>query len=271
MKLRAIIEFTFREGLARKTIIAFATISTLALLVQILLVLLVPDTVEVGAAGATQQVRLTGSQETIGQIQALATGLITFMATILAVFATASILPRTMEKGAIDLLLSKPVSRGSILLGTTLGAVLIVLVNVGYYIAGSWVIVGVWSGYWNWGFLGAVLPITYMFLVLYSAMMVLSIATRSSALSMIVVYAFVFLVDPILENRKVLAELMGNDTIKTVMDFFYYPLPKPDAISKVSTSMVLHLDISWEPLWTSGLFACAMFALAWWLFSKKDF
>jgi ABC-2 type transport system permease protein len=271
MKLRAIIGFTFREGLARKTIIAFATISTLALLAQVLLALLMPGTINVGGEGAAQQVNITGSQEVIGQLQAVALGLITFVATILAVFATASILPRIMEKGAIDLLLSKPVSRGSILIGTTLGAVLIVFANVGYYIGGSWIIVGLWSGYWNWGFLGAVLPITYMFLVLYSAMMVLSIATRSSALSMIVIYAHVFLVDPVLERRQTLAELTGNDTVKTVMDFFYYPLPKPDAISKVSTSMVLHLDIPWEPLWTSGLFACAMFALAWWMFSKKDF
>ncbi len=271
MKLWAIIGFTFREGLARKTIISFAAISTFFLLIGVAVAVFAPDSINVTAQGKQQSVNFSTMHEVVGQMQAMLTGFITFIALVLAVFATASILPHAMEKGSIDLLLSKPVSRGTILLGTTIGAALIVAANVGYYIAGMWIISGIRTGYWNWGFLGVVLPITFTFLVLYSAMMVMSIASRSSALSIIIVYGFVFLIGPILENRQVIADLVGNDTVKTVLDFFYYPLPKPDALSKVSTSMVLHLDILWEPIWTSALFACAMFTLAWWMFKKKDF
>ncbi len=271
MKLRAIIGYTFREGLARKTIIGFAAISTFFLLIGVAVAIFAPDTINMGPKGQQQAVNFSNTHQIVGQLQAMLTGFITFIALLLAVFATASILPRTMEKGAIDLLLSKPVGRGTILLGTTLGAILIVAANIAYYIGGMWIISGIRTGYWNWGFLGAVLPITFMFLVLYSIMMVLSIASRSSALSMIIVYVYVFLVSPILENRAAIAQLAGNDTIKTVLDFFYYPLPKPDAISEIGTAMVLHMSFSWEPVWTSALFACAMFGLGYWMFSKKDF
>jgi ABC-type transport system involved in multi-copper enzyme maturation permease subunit len=271
MKIWAIIAFTFREGLARKTIIGFAAISTLFLFIAMLVALFMPDSFNFSAEGQSHEMNIVQMHDVVGQLQAMLMGFITFIALILAVFATASILPRTMEKGNIDLLLSKPVSRGMILTGTTLGAMLIVAANVGYYIVGMWLITGLRTAYWNWSFLTAILPVVFLFFVLYSVIMLLNIATRSSALSMIVVYVHVFLVDPILENREMIAELTGMEKIKTVLDFFYYPLPKPDAISKISTAVVLGMDFSWTPIWTSAVFAIAMFALAAWLFRRKDF
>jgi hypothetical protein len=75
MKLRAIIGFTFREGLARKTIIGFAAISTLfLLLVQIRCghcSFRTPS--RSGPRAPQQQVRLSGSQhgdQFVGQMQA---------------------------------------------------------------------------------------------------------------------------------------------------------------------------------------------------------
>jgi len=270
MKLWAIITFTFREGLARKTIIAFAAISTFFLIIATLAALLVPSTMELGTQEQQQTLDLN-SWEVVATLQSGLTGFITFVALVLAVFATAGILPRAMEKGSIDLLLSKPVSRGSILLGTTIGAVLIVAANVGYFVIGMWIISGLRSGYWNWGFLAVVLPISWTFLVLYTPMMTLSILSRGSALSITLVYVFVFLISPILESRAIIAEAFSNSTVKTALDVLYYPLPKPDAMSSISKALVQHQHFSWVPVWTDALFAVAMASLALWLFKRKDF
>ena len=271
MKLWAIITYTFREGLARKTIIGFAAISTFFLLIGVVAALLIPTTIETGQGATAATVDITADPTVVWRVQAALTGFINFAALVLSIFATASILPNTMEKGHIDLLLSKPVSRGELLLGKSLGSLLIVLVNVAYFIIGMWMITGIRTGVWNASFLGVSLAITYTFLVLFAPMLVIGIASRSSALTIILLYVFIFLVSPILEAREAIAQLAGSDTVKTVLDLLYYPLPKPDALGAFSQSLVMHMEVNLMPLWTSGLFAVAMFALAAWLFHRKDF
>ncbi len=272
MKLWAIIEYTFREGLARKTIIGFAVISTLFLLLGVVAALVIPTTFEMGDAqtGKTT-IDITRNATVVWQVQAGLTGFINFAALVLSIFATAGILPSTMEKGSIDLLLSKPVSRLEILLGKFLGSMLIVLANVAYFIVGMWLIVGLRTGEWNAGFLAVTLSITYTFMILYAPMLVIGISSRSSALTIIVLYVFIFLVSPILQGRELIMQLVQNDTVKTIFDVVYYILPKPDALGNVSYALVMHLPFDWMPIWSSGLFAVAMYALAAWLFRRKDF
>ncbi|MBR9977280.1 MAG: ABC transporter permease subunit [Bacteroidetes bacterium] len=269
MKLWAIIEYTFREGLARKTIIGFAIISTFFLLLAIIAAILMPATIDFGEGQG--EIDITADPMLIWQVQATMTGLINFAALVLSVFATAAILPNTMEKGSIDLLLSKPISRAEILFGKLLGSLLIVVVNVAWFIAGMWLITGLRTGEWNMGFLAVTLSISYTFLVLYTPMLVIGISSRSSALTIIILYVFIFLLSPILEAREPIAQLAGSDATRSVLDFFYYILPKPDALSQVSYALVIHQPIEWMPIWSSGLFAVAMYALALWLFRKKDF
>ncbi len=274
MKLQAIIAYTFREGLARKTIITFAAISTFFLLIGILVAILAPDTITMpaqDAQGQQQNVPIGSMREVTMGIQAFLTWTIFGIAIYFSVFATASILPNMMEKGSIDLLLSKPVRRGTILLGSTIGATLIVAANVSYFVVGMWVISGLRTGFWNWGFLAIILPITFGFVVLYAPMMAMSIASRSSALSIIVVYAYALVLGQILEARDMIAEMADKPVVGTVLDFLYYPLPKVDGLSKLANALVMHQPFSWEPVWTSALFAAALFALAWWQFSRKNF
>ncbi|MBE0643372.1 MAG: ABC transporter permease subunit [Bacteroidetes bacterium] len=272
MKLLALIEFTFREGLARKTIIGFAVISTFFLLLGVLAAFLIPTTIEMGnpqTGGST--IDITTNPTVVWQVQAAMTGFINFAALVLSIFATASILPNTMEKGSIDLLLSKPVSRYDILLGKSLGSLLIVFVNVAYFIVGMWLIVGIRTGEWNMGFLAVSLSITYTFIILFAPMLVIGISSRSSALTIIVLYVFMFLLSPILEARAVILQLASSDAAKTILDTLYYILPKPDALGKLSYSLVMHLPLDWMPVWSSGLFAAVMYALAAWMFRRKDF
>ncbi len=272
MKLMALIEFTFREGLARKTIIGFAVISTFFLVIGIIAALLIPTVIETGnpQAGVTT-IDITNNTQVIWQVQAALTGFINFAALVLSIFATASILPNTMEKGSIDLLLSKPVSRMEILLGKILGSLLIVVVNVAYFIVGMWLIVGLRTGEWNPSFLGVTISITYTYIVLFAPMLVIGIASHSSALTIIVLYVFIFLISPILESREAIIQLAQSDIAKTVLDTLYYILPKPDALGSVSYDLVMHQSLDWMPVWSSGLFAVAMYGLAAWQFRRKDF
>ena len=61
---------------------------------------------------------------------------------VIAVFASAGLIPSVLEPGRIELLLSKPVSRTHILMGRYLGNVLVISCNVFYLVLGVWVIFG---------------------------------------------------------------------------------------------------------------------------------
>lgn len=272
MKILAIIEHTFREGLARKTIIGFFVISSFFLAMAVLAALFMPSSIDIGNKEVGEKtVEIMSDVTVVRQIQAFLTGFINFAALVLSIFATASILPNTMEKGSIDLLLSKPVSRSEIFLGKWLGSMLIVIVNIAYYIIGMWLIFGIRTGYWNPGFLGTTLTISYTFLVLYAPMTLIGVTSRSSALTIILLYVFYFLVSPILEARDIIAEVASAPALADVLSVFYYILPRPDAMARFTNSLVTVSALDWSPVWTSGIAALAMYLLAAWLFRRKDF
>lgn len=269
--LLAIVEDTFREGIARKSIIGFFILSNFFLLIALLIAL----TVDLNSLIPQQDIAVASAlpiEEIVRRIQALLTGFLYLAALFLSVFATAGIVPNALEKGAIDLILSKPVSRNQLLFGKLIGSVLIVFLNVAYYVFGMWLIISIRSGYWNGSFLLVVFPITFSFLVLYSIMMLLGVTTRSSALSIILIYAFLYIISPILSSRELfLYSFITNETVRNIIDAIFYILPKPGLFGDIAGNLVLHKPIDWMPIWTGALFSSLIFALTFRLMQHKDF
>src|SRR4051812_4421575 len=117
MKLLAIIEDTIREGLAKKTIVGMLIVSTVAIVIALLLFQM--DVVQNGLLKPGEgHVRVGGGPEPsllgvtvldfvwMGVSYALL-GLVVFVGS----FVTTGFITSIMEKGTIDLLLSKPVPR----------------------------------------------------------------------------------------------------------------------------------------------------------------
>ena len=270
MILLALIEDTVRDALAKKTIIGFFSISTFFLLIALLVAL--TSNPEAILSSGRKNVDSIDPHKMMEIMQAGLTGLLHFGALLLSVFATASIMPSTMEKGAIDLLLSKPVSRAQIIHGRFLGGCIIVLANVAYYVIGMWLILSLTSGYWNVQFLAVIPLVTYSFLVLFTAIMAIGIASGSSALTIIILYVFIYFVSPLLQNREViLYGVLQNETAQAVISGVYYALPKPGAISSIASAVVMHQPFDAMPLWSSALFGVVCYGLALHLFRSKDF
>lgn len=275
MKLAAIIRDTFREALARKTIIGFFAVSTFFLIIAFVTALvtdaanLMPSSgVKIGPPDSARA--LTINDVAIA-MQAALTSMLHLAALFLSIFATAGILPSMLEKGSIDLLLSKPVSRIEILAGKFTGGLLIVAANVAYYIVGMFLIMSLDTGFWNWGFLAVILPVTFSFAVLWSAMLPLGLASRSSALTIILMYAFLYFIAPLLYSREqFLFMFLTNENLQGLITGLYYILPKPGAMTDVAVALVAGNPVDWMPVWSSALFAAAMLALAAWMFRRRD-
>ena len=273
MKLLAIITDTFRESLARKTILGFFGLSTLFLLIALIFFLAGQDLLLKSQPAMMQKIPMDElMQQIVVGVESVIARLLYAPAILLSIFATASIIPNTLEKGSIDLLLSKPVSRTEILVGKILGASTIVFLNVTYYIVGMWLIISLTTGVWNPAFLLAIFPIVFGYLVLFSIALFIGVTARSSALAILLVYFLFIIVVPILTARELtLYTFITNAGIKGVLDTLYYILPKTDDIANACSFVVENKKIAAMPIWSSALFSLAVFTGSLFLFRKKDF
>src|SRR5207248_11302822 len=83
----------------------------------------------------------------------LVNGFGAWVAVLIGVIITASFIPNLLQKGAVELALSKPVRRPSLLVSKYLGGLAFVLLLTAVTVANVWTVIGVRSGIWAPGFL----------------------------------------------------------------------------------------------------------------------
>lgn len=273
MKLISIIQLTFRESFAKKTFITFWGISTfIGLLFTFALNLDIVDGMKssISIFGQEASPRVDVNEIIWGVESAIAVMLYT-AGIFMALFATSSLIPTLLQPGFIDLFLSKPVSRLTILTGRFLGAISIVAFNIFYLILFTWIVMSLKTGLWNWGFLLAGCLILLVFIILYSLMTLLGLISRSGPFSLMITYLIIFF-SPLLLQRDRIYALLSSKFYGYLLDGLYYFLPKPAELGDIIQKLVRGAEIaSWQPLWTSLLFALFMFGLANWIFKIKNF
>jgi ABC-type transport system involved in multi-copper enzyme maturation permease subunit len=274
-----IIKNTFREALAKKIFIGYYIFYAIVVLFMVFLVNM--DAVE-GVMSLADEKAIVHQAET--GFFVLSWNLIIFFSLI----STASFIPSMLEKGTIDLLISKPISRLMILLSKFLGAVLFVFLSMVFLLGSIWLILSLKSAYWDFTFLLSILWITFAFAVMYSIVVVVGLTTQSTVLSILVNFFLIFVLCPILSIREaVVFSLVTNETVKFVFDFLYYIFPKPGEIRDITNAMIVNepinvwksslntdtqtFTVSWMSAISSFIFCAAMMAYSIYYFSKKDY
>ena len=274
-----IIKNTFREALAKKIFIGYYIFYAIVILIMVFLVNM--DSVE-GVMSLTDSKMLVRQVET--GFFAISWNLIIFFSLI----STASFIPSMLEKGTIDLLISKPISRPMILISKYLGAVLFVFLSMVFLLGSIWLILSLKSGYWDPGFLLSILWITLSFAVMYSIVVVIGLTTQSTVVAILVNFFLIFVLCPVLSVREaVVFSLVSNETVKFVFDFLYYLFPKPGEFRDITNSMIMGENINmwkstmnaetgaftaaWLSPISSVLFCLVMMAYSIFYFSKKDY
>jgi ABC-type transport system involved in multi-copper enzyme maturation permease subunit len=273
MKIMALIQLTFRESLAKKTFMAFLGISTFINL--LLLFALNLDIVD----GAKAYINVFGQQqrdivsikELVAAIEGGIAAALYSAGLLLALFATSSLIPSMLQKGSIDLLISKPLSRNQILMSRFLGASAIVAFNIMYLVLGTWLILSIKTGYWNLGFLLSGVLIIVTFMILYTMMAFFGVLTSSGPFSLMITF-LIIVSSPLLIARDKIYALLSNKIYGYIIDGLYYFLPKSGELGDMTQKLVRGVEISsWFPLWSSIFFGFFVFWLTSLLFSKKNF
>jgi ABC-type transport system involved in multi-copper enzyme maturation permease subunit len=264
--------FTLREAFARKVFIFFLIISLLVIIGLILLTSLISSQSLVQGIAQSHDKTLIGN--IASTLEFIIISPLSSLCLLLAIFSSSSFVPNMMEKGNIDLLLSKPVSRDQLLWGKYFGGVLIVFLNIAFLIIGVWFIISLKFSHWDVSFLLITLIITFAFAVLYSIIVLFGIVTKNAIFGMMLAY-FVFLIlSPLLHFLHSRVDIfIDSKFLKEIISFLYYVIPK---ISELMGSNLIDIAsgkgiVDLQPIISSFLFLIFMMSASVWIFRKKDF
>lgn len=202
--------------------------------------------------------------------EAFVAGAAYWVGILLALFATGGLVASLLERGQVDLLLSKPLSRTRILGGRLLGVGLMMLALLVYLLGAAWLVMSLKSGVWNPRFLLAIGVVFAMFAVVYAVVTFVSVWTESAALGFIATLAVLF-------TSLVLAipnlALQVKAPWRQLIVGLHAVVPQ---FPGVGVSVVPQLATgspvaSWVPLGTALAFGLALYAGAFLLFRRKDF
>ena len=287
MQLAAIVLLTFRELWAKKIVIGLFIISTLIWLMLTFALNL--DIVEGSLAGirlfgqdATPSERTVDEQtgeeaseifsleRVVVEVERVVAGVAYWAGILLALFATATLLPSLLAKGRVDLLLSKPISR-SALLGGHLFGVMLAMAVLGLYLFGMvWLVMSLKSGIWSFGFFWSLLILIVMFGVMYSVVALIGVTTRSAPLALIVTYGLVIASMIFIGKDQLVPQI--NPPWRQVFLGFYHALPNFGEVTQVVVKLTGNEAVtSWYPFLSSLLFGAVIFAAAFYFFNRRDF
>ncbi len=270
--MRNILTITFdtlREALARKVFIVFFVVSSLVIAGYLLFLLVVAsDDIISILAGENKAEEIS---MIIATLQTMIASPLFGFGLLISIFATAGFIPSMLEKGNIDILLSKPVTRSEIILGKFFGGVLIVFLNIAYLVIGIWFITAIKFSYWDFTFLNTAVFITFTFAVLYAMTILTGILTKSSVLGMMASYLIFLFVSPILTMREDFLENAG-DIVKYILNGLYYIIPKTAELGAISVGFAAGNEIlDYQPIISSFLFMTGMIILSIIIFNRKDY
>ncbi|MDX1420064.1 MAG: ABC transporter permease subunit [Rubricoccaceae bacterium] len=202
--------------------------------------------------------------------EAFVAGAAYWVGILLALFATGGLVASLLERGQVDLLLSKPLSRGQILGGRLLGVGAMMLALLVYLLGAVWLVMSLKTGVWNPRFLLAIGVVFAMFAVIYSVVTVVSVWTESAALGFIatlaVLFASLVLAIPELSMQVRAPWRQLIEGLRVVIPQF--PGVGVRIVPQLATGGAV---ASWAPLLASLLFGLALYAGAFALFRRKDF
>jgi len=96
------------------------------------------------------------------------------------------------------------------------------------------------------------------------------IVTGSTGMTIMAAF-FVWIAQSVLDWHEGIGKLVDSDVARYIVDAFYYIIPKTGQIIDMTGDLTSGNSPNWLPLWSSLIFAAAMFYLAVYVFKRKDY
>ncbi len=182
----------------------------------------------------------------------LAEGVAGALGLLLALTWTAGFLPTFLDPGAAAVMFSKPVPRWWLLIGKYLGVSAFVGFQATIFVGGTWVALGLATGWWLPEYLLCIPALVLEFAIMYSASVLLATCTRSSVACVLGSVLFWFFCWGANYGRHAIVAMRYLDTdgstlpgsVQTMVEAVYWVLPKPADFTILLQRMLHASDMS---------------------------
>ncbi|HOP07081.1 MAG TPA: ABC transporter permease subunit [candidate division Zixibacteria bacterium] len=261
--MRGILHDSLAEMLDRKIIWIYAAVTVIGILIVI-----AANSAALNFNGQELDLKTMG-EEVAGPIM-VGINRFAYVLVFLSVLATAGIFPKMMVKGRADYFLSKPISRGSLLISKMLSIWLVYSLLVTACVLVIWVVTGAVVGVFGAKLWMLLMLHVLSLLIWLSITITIGMVTGSNALS--IMAAFVtWVLQQILVFHEEIGSFIDNSILRNAISGLYYIWPKTIQISDMVESAVMKGGAEWMPLYSSLIFAAAMTVLAVFIFRRKDY
>jgi ABC-type transport system involved in multi-copper enzyme maturation permease subunit len=266
----AIIENTIREGFAKKTIIVILVLVTIIIGFFLLAFNVAEDTLFIFGQEIDEQPEYI--------IRNVEGGVVAFfyqVSLFIGVFAISSFLPAMQEKGTVDLLLSRPMSRVNIYSAKFIGCLFLVLVMIVYLIVGTWLVIGVKTGYYHVEYLYTIPIFMLQFFSFMGFIAMIGIMSRNTTTSAITAIFVPFIFSAILFGFHKSQLLRGSRFWYNFFEFFYWILPKTPELTAWNIVLIDKESMSFTDIdlaiWTTFAFGVACFIVGAAIFQRRSY
>ena len=203
-------------------------------------------------------------------------GLIFYGGAIVFSLASADFASTLLSPGRIEHMLSLPIRRFDILIGTYVGVMILAALGALYGSTGVVIILGIKTGFWAWRLMVAATLGTLCFAVLYAVMITASVFARSSALALIS-SGTMLLLGIVAGQRRFLGTAFAEGLPRDIFDGLTFVIPRISRLGEVCSDVAGRgvTDIGGPELWAliggHVLFAGAILALGVWRFQGRDY
>ena len=218
------------------------------------------------------------------------------VALIIGVVITAFFIPNMLRKGALDLLIAKPIGRGQLLVYKYIGGLTFVFLLSVAAIGGTWVVIGLRSGHWAPQFLVVIPLLTFTFAILYAVSTLMAVLTRSAIAAILITLMFAFCLYLVGQFKSIAdlkrntgAPIMGEtwpDWLYAFADSLNDYLPRYKDLDKLTSKVIdegtltpieqrVKAGILEYPSWSGALglslaYIAGILALSVWRFKTRD-
>lgn len=279
------IEDVMREAAARWTLVAYFFLSSIFIIIFASAINL--DIVDGALAGAKlfgKEVNVRADNQINVEQMVLGfetgfSGVLYFLCTFLAIFATAHLVPRLQEKGTIDLYLSRPVSRVKLLMSRYIAGLILAATNLVYLLGSIWLIVMWKTHVVHPRFFMAGAIILFVIATLLAFAFLVGVVTSSTAVSIMTTYGLFFFAVMLVAHDRI-AAAVSKEWQAWVINTLYWIVPKTAELGQAVVAYVggdqiaggrLAATLTPAPFLSTAAFAVFCLVLASWLFQRKEF
>lgn len=247
MQIWALIVDSFREAIDRKV---FWIMVTLSVVVAASMACIGFDENGANVLFGTWEFEApgweVGAEDARGRVASLVVRFIAdltmgWVGIILALVATASTFPSLMERGTIDIVLSKPITRTRLFLGKYLGAMTFILIQAVIFVGLTFVVIGTRWHHWLWAYLWMIPLLVLLFSYVFCFCALFSVLTRRAVpalLLTLIAWVVIWVPDSALTVFANYPELDEGGRWRRIFRTVRYVLPKTQDIAVIAAELL---------------------------------